>query len=1156
MKRVVYTIVALGLVLGAYTQFDSMPEAATSDDYRIRLVGGELQVSSTSNAEFVRELNASRFAERGVLLQFYDTPTETDRQLLEAAGIVLHKYIPNSTYLATVSTNLTEPDLSGAGVRWIGELRTSDKLAPALELVGTPDWTRDSAGVAQFTVKVFKHISLDDAADWLSAEYGAIVDGTSDLINGLAVRLPADNWYDIAQDERVQWVEPYLVPREANNSNRVNTAAEVVQQAPYNLDGAGAMVGEWDGGRADWTHPDFAGRIYSGDGSGVSGHATHVAGTVMGSGTQSGGTYRGMAPGAELVSYNWFTNISNLISEYTDAINNYDIDISTNSWIVGYGNDSPEICEAYQGNYFASCEILDDIIRGSLGKPVAIAWAAGNERSTGSSYCGRWGITWNSIPPYGTAKNVITIGAINSNNSTMTSFSSWGPVDDGRLKPELVAPGCQTSDDWAVTSTTPGGGYGGACGTSMAAPTAAGCFALWMGRYKELYPGQEPLGSTVKAVFCETADDLGSPGPEYDFGFGRINVQNAVDVLEAGAFVEAEITDGDTLTWLFPMTADIDSISFTLAWDDPGAAENANPTLINDLDLRVQTAVSFGATYRPWQLDPSNPSFDATIGEDHTNNIEQVRRDITFSAAGTWRVLVIGHNIPEGPQKFSLAHSPELTLTPGEAPFAVDLIAGSDVIETPGGVDVDFNIFNTGTNADTYDLTLTSARGWSITPNPATVPVPARDFIVETFTVDVPLGTAIGTKDTIECVLVSQADPGVTDTDLLELEVIAGYGAEVSSLSDTIGVPGREFAVDVVISNTGTQADVFDWTITDDQGWAITPIAGTESLPLAGQTTIPVTITIDPGTSPGTSNSIVIEAVSQAEPDETGSHAIDVDVIDFPPEPILVSPIDGLSSTDTSPVLMWRHDPYDPFPTGFDVFTYTLEIADDTTHTIGVERYEGLSDTSFSFGAPLDDGVYYWRVITYNAAGDSSGYSPSARFDIDTQAPDAPTLLAPAPFGVDRTPTFQWGQVTSRVMAASAPVPMIYYFELADDTAMMSLIDTTTTPNLSYLLPVAHLLPRCSTVVYWRVTATDAAGNVSEPSDARRYEVYIVGDMNYDCIYDAQDLNGLINQIFFNIDPPDPAARGEVNCIAGIDALDLNYLIEYLFFNGPSPCKP
>ena len=251
MKRAVWTLVAAGLILATYSLINNEGEAATDGDYRIRLTGGERDVSPGSNAGFVQELKSSQFNERGVILQFYEIPTETDRNLLAASGITLHSYLPNMSYLATVPKSLDESGLASAGVRWIGALRPEDKIAPALDLMGTPPWSRDSAGVAQFTVKVFGHIAPEDAAGWLRSEYGAIIDGVSKLVNAVALRLPADNWSDMANDERVQWIEPFMPRKELNNSNRINTQSEVVQAVPYSLDGSNVTVGEWDGGHAD-----------------------------------------------------------------------------------------------------------------------------------------------------------------------------------------------------------------------------------------------------------------------------------------------------------------------------------------------------------------------------------------------------------------------------------------------------------------------------------------------------------------------------------------------------------------------------------------------------------------------------------------------------------------------------------------------------------------------------------------------------------------------------------------------------------------------------------------------------------------------------------------------------------------------------------------
>lgn len=1157
MKRLLST--SLGLICAGFIVLAASKTAtsAAATDYTLRLVSGQRAVTPEASADFLNELKQSSTAERGVVVQFYDLPNEWDRARLDALGIHLYQYIPDRAYIASVPRTLSASDLSAAGIRWIGALSVQDKIAEVLDRMGTPDWSRDSNGVGQFTIKVFGQISPEDAAQWLATEYGATIDGTSRLANAVSVRLPADNWYDIANDDRVQWIEPYMIRRVANNSARDNTKAEVVQAAPYSLDGTNVMVGEWDGGKADLTHPDFAGRIYAGDGSGAIAHATHVAGSVMGSGAQSGGTYRGMAPNGELVSYKWFTSVSSLEDDYTAAISNFDIDISTNSWIVGYAPSSPENCEMFLGNYFTECETLDDVIRGSLGKTLTIAWAAGNERSGGPDYCGSLGFTYGTVPPYGTSKNVITIGAINSDNSSMTSFSSWGPVDDGRLKPELVAPGCQASADYGVTSTRIGGGYTTYCGTSMATPISAGCFALFLQRYKEMHPGETPLGSTVKAAFCNSADDLGNKGPDFRYGFGRLNVQRAVDIAQADAFFEDEITDGDTLTWTFAIPTGFDTIQFTLAWDDPGAAENADPTLINDLDLRVQTQMPFGETFQPWVLNPAFPDGYATTGEDQTNNIEQVRSVTGLFANGTWTLLVIGHNVPEGPQKFSVAFTPGLTMTPGQQPYAADLIAAGDIAVTPGNQDVSFVVHNAGREDDVYDLTVTSARGWTITPNPTTVAVAGRDDLLQNFALDIPLGTSIGVHDTVACTLVSQTDPLITDIDSVDVDVTAGYGAELVALADTAGVPGRHVSLDVLLRNTGTQADDFDWTVTDLEGWTITPNAGSVSLPLAGETGITLDVAIGASTTPGTVNPVGILAVSQGDPAETGSSTTQVEVIGFPPEAEPLIPIDGLPVATDMPELIWHDGAHATVPPGFAIFHYSLEVADDTDLTVGMVRYDAIPDTAYTLPVSLVDGAHFWRVITYNDAGDSSGFGPSARFDVDTQSPDAPVLLSPPDhsFGSDVTPTFTWSPVTSKVLAKVAATDMTYLWELSEDSLFGTLLDSTTTTGLSHTIGAGSALDPCSTVVFWRVTATDVAGNVSAPATPARHTLFIRGDMDGDCVIDALDLNSLIDFLFYG-GPSIPPERAELNCLPGTDALDLSYLIDLLFFNGPDPCSP
>lgn len=1126
-------------------------------DSRLLLAAGERLADPASMREFFEESRNSAQPYRGAIIQFDRLPDDLTRQSLAARGVILEQYIPNMAFLASVPASMTEADLTSAGVRWVGALRREEKLAEPLRVSNSTVYAQDERGIPRFILRLFAAEDLEAAAVWLAAEYGAEVLGIARNSRAIDIALPANNWYDLAGDERVRWIEPFMPRRELNNSNRVNTTAELAQAAPYNLNGSGAVVGEWDGGGVYLSHPDFGGRVVSGDGSGISSHATHVAGSVLGSGVSSGGTYRGMAPGANMVSYQWWGGSTDLENDYTQAINLYDIDMTTNSWGVGYPPDSEELCEAFLGNYFSECGTLDDAVRGDLGKTLVQTWAAGNERSTGPDYCGSLGFSWGTLLPYSCAKNVLTIGAINSNNSTMTSFSSWGPTDDGRIKPELVTGGCQSDGDFGVTSTRNGGGYSVACGTSMATPTAAGCIALWLGRYKELYPGSVPLSSTVKSAFIQGADDLSDAGPEFDFGYGRLNVVNAIDVLNSGAFVEDQITDNDTLTWTFAYDGSITELQFTLVWDDPGAAENASPTLVNDLDLRVRGGGPLPPTYLPWVLNPADPFFPATTGVDHTNNVEQVYRDVPGYAPGTWKVLVIGYNVPVGPQKFSITHTPGLTLVPGEQAHAVSISASEDLSLLPGNHSLPVQVFNTGKENDTFELSFTSTHGWSVTPNPAYVPVAGRGDTTASLTLSIPGGVLPGTVDTIIVDAVSQADAGVTDSDTVIVTTLAGYGVSVVAQEDTAGVPGRSIDFPVTFANLGTQGDSFDWSVADDAGWVITPVSGSFTLALGGDTTITLNAQIPAGAAPGSLNRIIAIAVSAGDPLKSGRDTVDVNVIAFPPLPVLIDLVANDPTANTTPDLLWSHAPHAPLPPGFDVFSHALEIGADTALTVGMTRYDGIADTAFSIPVPLPDGAHYWRVITYNSAGDSSGFSASARFDVDTQSPDAPMLLSPPDqsYGADVTPAFTWGSVTARTLAASAGV-MLYHWELSFDSTFGSIRDSLTTSSQTYQLPANRALSTCSTVVFWRVSATDPAGNESLPSAAARHELFAYGDMNGDCVIDAVDLSLLIDFVFFagaTMPPPD---RGEMNCTLGVDATDLAYMIDLVYFGGPAACNP
>jgi hypothetical protein len=249
----------------------------------------------------------------------------------------------------------------------------------------------------------------------------------------------------------------------------------------------------------------------------------------------------------------------------------------------------------------------------------------------------------------------------------MTSFSSWGPTDDGRIKPDIVAPGCESGGEGYIHSTLPGNVYGGPgwCGTSMAAPVVSGISGLIIEQYRLIQGGSNPLPSTVRALFIQTAVDLDdgssyyNPGPDYASGYGRVDAQAAVDEVIAKRVLEDQVSHGqmDTLTVTVPAGSPV--LKLTLAWDDEPGAVNASPALVNDLDM-ILVEPDGSTTHLPWILDSSNPSTPAMAGSDSINNVEQVL--VANPTPGLWQVQVVGTNVPVGPQLYSLVGAASSTV--------------------------------------------------------------------------------------------------------------------------------------------------------------------------------------------------------------------------------------------------------------------------------------------------------------------------------------------------------------------------------------------------------------------------------------------------------------------------------------------------------------
>jgi len=565
------------------------------------------------------------------VIQFYEIPTETEKTSLETAGILLHAYLPNYSYTASLDLGITAQQLAGLGVRSLFELQRNDKLSESIidDEIGV--WARPEPGKVDIIVRYYPDVP-NEAAETAVQSRGAEILFSSDYFHRVTIRIDESRLPELADLEWVSWIEPVPPPPiEGNDGSRASIRVDELQAAPYSLTGTGIRMGVWDGGRI-FAHQGFGTRLTIIDNVAVSDHATHVAGTMAGDGTGStDNSLRGMATAADI--YSWDFN-GDTPTEMANGITNQQIVVSQNSWgyLMHNGN-----CNLF-GDYTSESRDFDQLVRD---RDLLIAFIVHNYRDDG--ICG---ITipdgYNSITPHGGAKNIIAVGAVTKGDA-MTDLSGWGPTDDGRLKPDVVAVGHH------VASTLSDDGYSDPIwnGTSMACSAVSGVAALLMERYRQLNSNNDPLPELTKAVLLNTAVDLGRPGPDYCYGYGKVDALAAASVIDRAGYIVDAISQGNTRNHTVPVHG-VDGIKVLLSYSDREAAASADPALVNDLNLTL--IAPDGTEHLPLTLDPANPGNDAAPAVNDRDNVEQVVVD--NPASGNWTIRVTAPTVPFGPQDY------------------------------------------------------------------------------------------------------------------------------------------------------------------------------------------------------------------------------------------------------------------------------------------------------------------------------------------------------------------------------------------------------------------------------------------------------------------------------------------------------------------------
>jgi len=467
-----------------------------------------------------------------------------------------------------------------------------------------------------------------------------------------------------------------------------------------NLDGSSDNVkgklAIWDGGNILSTHVELTGRILQKDNDVVSEHSTHVAGTLMASGVNP--LAKGMSFGLkQLVAYNFTGDLSEMMGEAPNLLlSNHSYGYNA-GWVFNEEESRWEFWGRQGANedfkfgyYSAETQIWDSI---AYNAPLyLIVKSAGNSRDVNGPAVGQPYFRFNAsnvmasagnrpagisnndgydiLSTTSTAKNILAIGAVNpiGNGYTkpgdvvLAEFSSWGPTDDGRIKPDVVADGVNLLSSVSASNTS----YATFSGTSMSSPNAAGSLLLLQEYYSKLHSGAFMRAATLKGLAIHTADEAGpAPGPDYQFGWGLLNIAKAAAVIKANNTTDLiqEGTLANTGTVSIPVIASGNgSLSATISWTDPKgqvepvatALNNSTKKLVNDLDIVIKKGA---VTYRPWILSPGSPSVAATTGDNTLDNVEKV--EVSDVVPGDSYTIQITHKgtLERGSQAYSLLAS-------------------------------------------------------------------------------------------------------------------------------------------------------------------------------------------------------------------------------------------------------------------------------------------------------------------------------------------------------------------------------------------------------------------------------------------------------------------------------------------------------------------
>ncbi|MCM3141182.1 S8 family serine peptidase [Brevibacillus sp. MER 51] len=604
---------------------------------------GNIQIEADEGLALDKLSSKKRESEL-VVIQLSGPVREEWKEELEEIGVTLGDYIPDFAFIAKMEDEQVRKEVEKLSfVEDVMSFTPKSKVSSELRFEGGKR-ERVEVAVVGFNQRVDMYRAMTKLTE--DQDIGD-VQSPEDAPHISIAKMDQETIEQVIESDDVIAVVP--VPENKLHNDVAATIIHSDKLASTGYTGKGQIVGVadtgLDTGKLQTMHPDFKGQIEKlislgrpNDASDVHGHGTHVAGSIVGTGEASDGQYKGTAPGAKLVFHSienakgkLVTDVETILQEaYEEGAR-----IHSNSWGA---ND--------KGEYSLSSMLFDRFLWEHPDMTVLVA--AGNEGEKG----------FKTIGSPATAKNVIAVGATENvrpdlgKNSDKADdvwvSSSRGLTGDGRLKPDIVAPG--TAILSTRSSLAPSKNfykrfnehYAYMNGTSMATPILAGGVAQ-IREFLQEEGEKNPSGALVKAMLLTSADNLDEDMREQ--GFGRANLANAIETNYKDE--KDGIRTREKVTYKVKVSDDSKPLAITLAWTDYPAAIVAKRALVNDLNLKVTTPSG--------EKLNGNDFFEAPYNDevDNLNNVEQVW--ITEPEEGIYTVTVEGYNIPKGPQPYALA---------------------------------------------------------------------------------------------------------------------------------------------------------------------------------------------------------------------------------------------------------------------------------------------------------------------------------------------------------------------------------------------------------------------------------------------------------------------------------------------------------------------